>query len=170
MFLKFFTSYLNLVVRKNDHLTLHLTVRICFPLIEDVAYFVVLWKWRNFLFQWYLLHKIPWRVKLSFSRSIQSKVYLTDLVKHCLTLVRREILASNIDEAIFFLSKYCFCFSKSPEITMNWEFQFTWRKNIAGKMSFYPNIALCFYRKIARLTRVQVGRIYATVSAVLLQN
>ncbi len=30
----------------------------------------------------------------------------------------------------FFLSKYWFCFSKSPEITMNWVFQFTrWRKN-----------------------------------------
>jgi hypothetical protein len=32
---------------------------------------------------------------------------------------------------------------------MNQDFQFTRRKNIAGKMSFYRNIVLSFYRNIA---------------------
>ncbi len=32
---------------------------------------------------------------------------------------------------------------------MNRDFQFTRRKNIAGKMSFYCNIALSFHRNIA---------------------
>ncbi len=67
-------------------------------------------------------------------------------------LVRRAILECKIaikrysNIAIYwwsniFLSKDCFCFLKSAKITMNWDFQFTWRKNIAGKMSFYCNIA-----------------------------
>ncbi len=49
----------------------------------------------------------------------------------------------------YFLTKYCYWFSKSAEIPMNWDFQFTWTKNIAGKISFYRNIALSFYRNIA---------------------
>jgi hypothetical protein len=36
---------------------------------------------------------------------------------------------------------------------MNRDFQFTWRKTIAGKMSFYHNIALSFYRNIAHQNR-----------------
>ncbi len=57
----------------------------------------------------------------------------------------------------YFLSKYCCCFSKSAEITMNRDFQFTWRKNIARKMSFYYNIALSFYHYFAcRVTEPKV--------------
>jgi hypothetical protein len=45
----------------------------------------------------------------------------------------------------YFLTKYCYCFSKSAEITMNRDYKFTWRKNIAGKMSFYRFIFLSKY-------------------------
>ncbi len=61
------------------------------------------------------------------------------------------------DKAIIFLTKYCYCFSKSAEITMNQDFQFTWRKNISGKMSFYAISLYLFITilpiKITRLTR-----------------
>ncbi len=65
-----------------------------------------------------------------------------------------KAILQYIDKAIFFLSKYCCCFSTSAEITMNWDFQFSWRKNIAG---FYGNIALFFIAilpvKTARVTQ-----------------
>ncbi len=54
-----------------------------------------------------------------------------------------------LQQSNIFLTKYCYCFSKSAEITMNGEIKFTWRKNIAGKMSFYHNIVISFYHNIA---------------------
>ncbi len=108
--------------------------------------------------------KISW---ISWSRLLKSRIrYNTSLTKiKYLFGYFTEFVTSLISQLCkiaflppshifwqkqYFLSKYCFCFSKSSEITMNWEFQFTWRKNIAGKMSFYRNITLSFYRNIAR--------------------
>ncbi len=57
------------------------------------------------------------------------------------------------NKAIIFFAKYCYCFSKSAEITMNQDFQFTWRKKYCQENVFLCNSALSFYRNIARQNR-----------------
>ncbi len=70
----------------------------------------------------------------------------------------RPVSDEQFSQAIFwqsniFLKKYCFCFSKSAEITMNWDFQFTrWRRKISFiAISLYLFIAILLV-KIAHLT------------------
>jgi hypothetical protein len=62
------------------------------------------------------------------------------------------------NKAIIFLTKYCFYFSKSAEITMNQDFQFTWwrKKYLFIAISLYLLIVILLV-KIARLTRA-LGR------------
>ncbi len=65
-----------------------------------------------------------------------------------------------IDKAIFFWSKYCFCFSKSAEITMIENFNSQNEKKflfIAISLDLFIAILLA---KIARLTRALVRHIF----------
>ncbi len=71
------------------------------------------------------------------------------------------------DKSNIFVTKYCYCFSKSAEIPMNWDFQFTWRKKILPEKCLFIAISLYLFIavllvKIARLTRALRRKIYRT--------
>ncbi len=91
-----------------------------------------------------------WVISTSFhiAKRLQRKIDQNDILRPSSVIFTSNIAIKrycNILIKQFFWSKYCFCFSKSAEITMNWNFQFTqWIKKC-----LFIAILLA---KIARLT------------------